>query len=77
MRSANRVKMRSANWFPLFNDEMQQELLGTTLRGKVNCNVARDTVSWQMRQTDAVEPLNRLLYLDTKSWLPDYLLLRG
>ena len=68
---------RLANWFPLFNDEMQQELLGTTLRGKVNCNVARDTVSWQMRQTDAVEPLNRLLYLDTKSWLPDYLLLRG
>ena len=68
---------RLANWFPLFNDEMQQELLGTTLRGKVNCNVSRDTVSRQMRQTDAVEPLNRLLYLDTKSWLPDYLLLRG
>ena len=28
-------------------------------------------------ETDAVAPLNRMLYADTKLWLPDYLLLRG
>ncbi len=31
----------------------------------------------QLAHTNATAPLNRMLYVDTKLWLPDYLLLRG
>ena len=31
----------------------------------------------QLRRTDAVEQINRMLYVDTKLWLPDDLLARG
>lgn len=68
---------RLANWFPLFNRDMQHALLGPMLAGQVATDPASAIVARQMRQSDATNPLNRMLYLDTKLWLPDYLLLRG
>jgi len=43
----------------------------------LNGNSAEAVFGRQLMQTDAAIPLNRMLYVDTKFWLPDYLLLRG
>ena len=68
---------RFVNWFPLFNSETKQALFSEDLKGTL---CARDTDSvfaQHLACTDATEPLNRMLYVDTKLWLPDLLLARG
>lgn len=68
---------RFVNWFPLFNSATKQALLSKDLRASVNGYDADDIFAEHLSRTDAAEPLNRMLYLDTKLWLPDLLLARG
>lgn len=66
---------RFANWFPMFSDDMKAELLTgpmSALRAGA-ASVFRECLG----QSDAVEPLDRMLYVDSKLWLADFLLLRG
>lgn len=66
---------RFANWFPMLSDDMKAELLTgrmAELRAGA-ANVFRDCLD----RTDATDPLDRMLYTDTKLWLADFLLLRG
>ena len=68
---------RFTNWFPLFNYDKKQALLSTDFKSAL-CDTSSDYVFAQgLARTNATTPLNRMLYLDTKFWLPDYLLLRG
>jgi asparagine synthase (glutamine-hydrolysing) len=68
---------RFTNWFPLFNYDQKQALLSADFKDALP-SVSSDYVFARgLAQTDARTPLNRMLYLDTKFWLPDYLLLRG
>ena len=68
---------RLVSWFPLFNHDAKQELLrGTSLAGGIEQSTD-EVVAAQLTHTDARDPLSRMLYADTKLWLPDYLLLRG
>jgi asparagine synthase (glutamine-hydrolysing) len=68
---------RFVNWFPLFNSEMKQSLLSGALRESLSGYNADYVVAEHLSRTDAVEPLNRMLYVDTKLWLADLLLARG
>lgn len=68
---------RFTNWFPLFNDTSKAALLTENLKQTLNGHTTTAVFAHHLNQTDAREPLNRMLYADTKLWLPDYLLLRG
>lgn len=66
---------RFANWFPMFNDDAKQHLLAdqhASLRGG-----AAAMFSEHLSECDAKASVDRMLYVDSKLWLPDYLLLRG
>jgi asparagine synthase (glutamine-hydrolysing) len=66
---------RFANWFPMLSDDMKAELLtGSMAELRAGAaNVFRDCLD----RSDATDPLDRMLYTDSKLWLPDFLLLRG
>jgi asparagine synthase (glutamine-hydrolysing) len=66
---------RMVNWFPLFNADMKAHLLASTFGG--NGESPSDVFSAALHDTDASDPLHRMLYVDTKLWLVDDLLARG
>jgi asparagine synthase (glutamine-hydrolysing) len=68
---------RFTNWFPLFNYDEKTALLSDDLKQALNGASTGDVFARHLAQIDATTPLNRMLYVDTKLWLPDYLLLRG
>lgn len=68
---------RFVNWFPLFNSEMKHSLLSGELKESLSGYDADHVFAEHLSRTDALEPLNRMLYVDTKLWLPDLLLARG
>jgi asparagine synthase (glutamine-hydrolysing) len=68
---------RLTNWFPLFNEEMLADLLSERVKQGVDGRTARNVFADHLGQTDATDSLSRLLYVDTKLWLPDDLLARG
>ena len=68
---------RFVNWFPLFNSGMKQSLLSADLKKSLSGYGADYVFAEHLSRTDAIEPLNRMLYVDTKLWLPDLLLARG
>jgi asparagine synthase (glutamine-hydrolysing) len=68
---------RFANWFPLFNRDMRAELLAEAPQNQLAPDSAEHVFRRQLGYTQATNSLNRMLYLDTKLWLPDDLLARG
>jgi|688.fasta_scaffold01225_16 asparagine synthase (glutamine-hydrolysing) len=66
---------RMANWFPMFSDDLKQQLISSAYSPmKMGAmRVFAETLS----RCKSTQSLNRMLYVDTKLWLPDYLLLRG
>ena len=68
---------RFVNWFPLFNSEMKQELLSKDLRASLSGYDADYVFAQHLASTNATSSVNRMLYVDTKLWLPDLLLARG
>ena len=68
---------RFVNWFPLFNSEMKEALLLSDLKDSLHGCDADSVFGQHLASTDASEPLDRMLYVDTKLWLPDLLLARG
>ena len=68
---------RLVNWFPLFNSEAKQALLSEDFKQNLNGGDANAVFAEHLARTDATDPLNRMLYVDTKLWLPDDLLARG
>jgi asparagine synthase (glutamine-hydrolysing) len=68
---------RFTNWFPLFNESGKARLCTERFKQALNGHTTTAVIAHHLDRTDAREPLNRLLCVDTKLWLPDYLLLRG
>jgi asparagine synthase (glutamine-hydrolysing) len=68
---------RFTNWFPLFNYDRKMALLSDDLRSELYQASSDYVFAEYLARTDASDALNRMLYVDTKLWLPDYLLLRG
>jgi asparagine synthase (glutamine-hydrolysing) len=68
---------RLVSWFPLFNSDMKDALLSEDLRQSLSGSNVSSVFAEHLARTDATEPLHRMLYVDTKLWLPDDLLARG
>ncbi len=68
---------RFTNWFPLFNQDAKQAVLSPQLRAQFHRGSSNTVYERLLRETTARTPLHRMLYVDTKHWLPDFLLLRG
>jgi asparagine synthase (glutamine-hydrolysing) len=68
--------VRMVNWFALFNNEMKDMLVSQALADAVQSPVEH-AFAQQLGRTDAKDRLSRMLYVDTKLWLPDDLLARG
>ncbi len=68
---------RYVSWFPLFNADRKEQLLTQAFKGAVSADDANQVFARHLNTTDAVEPLHRMLYVDTKLWLADDLLARG
>ena len=68
---------RYANWFPLFNKDMKAALLSEDSTSETDATRTDQVFAQHLARTDAVAPMNRMLYVDTKLWLVDFLLLRG
>ena len=66
---------RLTNWFPLFNGDAKKEIMTPQLAEQVDQDVA--AFHEHLDACRSKSPLNRMLYPDSKTWLPDYLLLRG
>lgn len=66
---------RFANWFPMFTDDAKEQLIvaqhADMKRG------AGHVFASTLSRCRAREPLSRMLYADSKMWLPDYLFVRG
>lgn len=66
---------RFANWFPMFADEAKHQLL-TSAHADIKAGAA-SMFATTLKACRSQDPLSRMLYADSKMWLPDYLLLRG
>jgi len=68
---------RIATWFPLMRPEARAELTVGELAAAVSRAVPRSLFMDTLGRTDAEDSISRMLYVDTKLWLPDDLLARG
>jgi asparagine synthase (glutamine-hydrolysing) len=68
---------RFVSWFALFNQDRLASLLSAETSSAIATDRAIDVFRGHLADTDASEPLSRMLYLDTVLWLPDDLLARG
>ncbi|MEZ6091541.1 MAG: asparagine synthase (glutamine-hydrolyzing) [Pirellulaceae bacterium] len=66
---------RMANWFPMFTDDRKQALLADAM-SDVRAG-AGDAFAHHLKSCKSEDALSRMLYVDSKMWLVDYLLLRG
>jgi asparagine synthase (glutamine-hydrolysing) len=67
---------RLTAWFPLFNEERLGRLLTRETQSAVAGSIS-DPFAEQLCNTSAQDVVSRMLYVDTKLWLPDDLLARG
>src|SRR2546428_6983056 len=56
---------------------MKVALLAEQFKGSLNDATVEGVFAEHLARTDARDPLSRMLYVDTKLWLPDDLLARG
>jgi asparagine synthase (glutamine-hydrolysing) len=66
---------RFANWFPMLSDDAKHQLISS--HHKHLNHGAAGIFAQTLKHCQAHDPLSRMLYADSKLWLPDYLLLRG
>lgn len=66
---------RFSNWFPMFNDEAKAGLFAASYR-HLSAGAA-EVFGEHLARCNAKAPVDRMLYVDSKLWLVDYLLLRG
>jgi asparagine synthase (glutamine-hydrolysing) len=69
---------RLLHWFPLFSAREKAKLFSDRRMWDRSAITSGEKVfAGHLRSTDSAVPLNRMLYVDTKLWLPDDLLARG
>ncbi|HET9790421.1 MAG TPA: asparagine synthase (glutamine-hydrolyzing) [Candidatus Angelobacter sp.] len=69
---------RFLHWFALFSTDEKIRLLSPEVRAEVSASASAEHVfAHSLAEVDSTIPLNRMLYVDTKLWLPDDLLARG
>jgi asparagine synthase (glutamine-hydrolysing) len=68
---------RFVEWFPLFDHQTKQHLFSSEFAAALNGTSAREVFATQLSRTERRNGVSRMLYVDTKLWLPDDLLARG
>ncbi len=68
---------RLLGWFPLFNEKEKARLLADDVWMDTVCAPTERVIAAQLGNAGSAVPLSRMLYVDTKLWLPDDLLARG
>jgi asparagine synthase (glutamine-hydrolysing) len=81
IKMAARVLSQSApqrwmNWFGIFNGPLKENLLATSTKARINGDSSR-AFRWWLERNPQRDDLSSMLYLDTKIWLPDNLLMKG
>ena len=67
---------RWMSWFGIFNSQLKEALLSESSRAGVDTNASRIFQQWVETHPQR-DDLSSMLYLDTKIWLPDNLLMKG
>ena len=67
---------RWMNWFGVFNGQLKDNLLSPSLKAAIDLDSSRAFRGWLERNPQR-DDLSSMLYLDTKIWLPDNLLMKG
>lgn len=67
---------RWMNWFGVFNGQLKNNLLSASTRASIDGDASRAFRRW-LEKNPQRDDLSSMLYLDTKIWLPDNLLMKG
>ncbi len=67
---------RWMNWFGIFNGSLKEQLLSTQTKADIDLDASRVFQTW-LQKNPQRDDLSSMLYLDTKIWLPDNLLMKG
>jgi asparagine synthase (glutamine-hydrolysing) len=67
---------RWMNWFGVFNGSLKDSLLSISTKASIDMDSSRVFRNW-LQKNPQRDDLSSMLYLDTKIWLPDNLLMKG
>ncbi len=67
---------RWLSWFGIFHDPLKEALLTNESKAQIDTDASRIFRQW-LNQHPQRDDLSAMLYLDTKIWLPDNLLMKG
>jgi asparagine synthase (glutamine-hydrolysing) len=67
---------RWVNWFGVFNGQLKDKLLSASTKSSVDNDASRIFSRW-LEKNPQRDDLSSMLYLDTKIWLPDNLLMKA
>ncbi|HYK85272.1 MAG TPA: asparagine synthase (glutamine-hydrolyzing) [Ktedonobacteraceae bacterium] len=67
---------RWLSWFGIFNGRLKEALLAEESKADIDMDASRIFRQW-LEQHPQRDDLSSMLYLDTKVWLPDNLLMKG
>jgi asparagine synthase (glutamine-hydrolysing) len=67
---------RWISWFGIFNEQLKDHLLSASTKSCIDTDASRIFRNW-LDQNPQRDDLSSMLYLDTKIWLPDNLLMKA
>ena len=70
------VPQRWMSWFGIFNGQLKEKILSDFTKASINIDSSRVFQRW-LSTNPQRDNLSSMLYLDTKIWLPDNLLMKG
>ena len=70
------VPQRWMSWFGIFNDQLKENILSESIKASIDIDSSRVFRRWLAKNPQR-DDLSSMLYLDTKIWLPDNLLMKG
>ena len=73
---AEPAPQRWVNWFGIFHNSLKEQLVASSVQAEVDMNASRIFQGW-LNQHPQRDDLSRMLYLDTRTWLPDNLLMKN
>ncbi len=67
---------RWMSWFGIFNGQLKENILSESIKANIDIDSSRVFRRWLVKNPQR-DNLSSMLYLDTKIWLPDNLLMKG
>jgi asparagine synthase (glutamine-hydrolysing) len=70
------VPQRWMSWFGIFNGQLKENILSESIKASIDIDSSRVFRRW-LENNPQRDNLSSMLYLDTRIWLPDNLLMKG